>query len=248
MTAHLAALHRRHHTHPFITQWAPLLVNLPILIIFSLTIRHALEIPGNPMALESFGWMQSLGEGDLWIGAVGGGLMMASSETVEYRRRAAESFAEADNKARRMGKGANPSSDRQEEVQPTKRFTPLVSRKPTPPAQPKRHLSSSQYILSPPMSHTSPPSASPPKATIFKRAPKTSSPAVSKAAKSTPTPPPDLVELDPNMPSPGAQADKISIIITAALRYGSVAFFCIAPSVPSVCRCHTHLALKLTRS
>ena len=80
MTEHLAILHKKHKTHPLITLSVPFLINVPILIIFSLTIRGALQIPGNAMALESLGWIPQLGEPDRLLPALGGLLAMANAE------------------------------------------------------------------------------------------------------------------------------------------------------------------------
>lgn len=70
------------------TFFAPWVLNIPILIIFSLTIRGALDTPGSAMAFESFQWIKALGQGDMALAMIGGGVGLIQVEFIEARQKA----------------------------------------------------------------------------------------------------------------------------------------------------------------
>ena len=80
------ALHRKYHTHPTFTMYAPILVNVPMIILLSITIRTALAMPGSPMASESFMWLPSLAASDMALGLIGGAVLGTNAEIVAYKR------------------------------------------------------------------------------------------------------------------------------------------------------------------
>ena len=208
MAAHQAALHKKHRTHPTITLLAPIAVNLPILVVFSLTIRHALDVPGSAMAIESLGWITRLMDGDMLLAALGGGLGMVNAELVEGRRAALE----------RQGEAAVVEKARTPEPKPARR-EPSVA---TSRTLSKRSLSTSQ----PSGRSPTPPRRPPPQ---VEKAQSTTTPART-------SPSPELVDVDEGAPSSERQSHLINKIMTNALRAGALFFLCVGPSVPSVSR------------
>ncbi|OWZ55704.1 hypothetical protein C349_01906 [Cryptococcus neoformans var. grubii Br795] len=81
------AVHKKHNIHPWVTTWAPLVAHIPIFVTLSLTIRRALDLPGSPMASESFLWLDSLGQADGYgiLPLVGMAVAFGNAEVVGRR-------------------------------------------------------------------------------------------------------------------------------------------------------------------
>ncbi|KIR82074.1 hypothetical protein I306_00945 [Cryptococcus gattii EJB2] len=81
------AVHKKHNIHPWVTTWAPLMAHIPIFVTLSLTIRRALDLPGSPMASESFLWLDSLGQADGYgiLPLVGMAVAFGNAEVVGRR-------------------------------------------------------------------------------------------------------------------------------------------------------------------
>lgn len=79
------ALQREYKVRPLLTSLGPMLANIPLLIIFSLSIRSALEAPGSPLALSPFLWIHQLGQADIALGIAGGMLTFLNSEVTRIR-------------------------------------------------------------------------------------------------------------------------------------------------------------------
>ncbi|WVQ71029.1 hypothetical protein IAR50_000554 [Cryptococcus sp. DSM 104548] len=86
------ALHKKHDTVPWVTNWVPLLVHLPFFLTISMTIRGALDIPGSSFAADSFLWIEQLGQVDPYgiLPLVGMGVAFGNAELVGARRRAVD--------------------------------------------------------------------------------------------------------------------------------------------------------------
>ncbi|WWC86132.1 uncharacterized protein L201_001003 [Kwoniella dendrophila CBS 6074] len=90
-------LHKKHSTHPFITQWSPLLIHIPIFVTLSLTIRRTLEISNSPFSQESFLWLNHLGDLDPYqiLPLLGSFLAFGNAELVGRKQKSPESEAQA---------------------------------------------------------------------------------------------------------------------------------------------------------
>ena len=232
MAIHQAILHKKHNTHPLFTIFAPLTVNLPIMIIFSLTIRHALEIPGNTMALESFGWVGSLGKGDFGLGAIGGGLAMINAEISEMNRRGREEGAgEGEEEGRGEG---SPNSGHAAKTAQSRTLKTPISRSPSAKTSNlARARTSSLSTSQRSFAATTPHLAGPPSP---RRPPAVASGSTTRTRPFPAIKPSELVNVDPNAPSSAVQISFMSRLMTNALRAGGLIFFSLGPWVPSVSR------------
>ena len=229
MARHQSKLHKRYGTHPVMTLAIPLIVNIPIFVIFSLTIRHAIEMPGSAMAAESFGWLKALGEPDLWLPAIGGGLGMLTAQIGENRRKATASAVDngAEHKMEKVGDGKG-VRDSRSPVSTAPRSSPS----PQPTRLPRRSISTSiaRSFTMTSISCTSNASR-PPKASsrddLLRRRKFPKQPSLTTA------------DLAPTKPTSLWSPDRVNRGITRCMRFMSLGLVCIGPlfpSVSSVCR------------
>ncbi|TXT08673.1 hypothetical protein VHUM_02801 [Vanrija humicola] len=89
-----SALHKKHGTHPFITVLAPLAVHIPVLVITSMAIRHAMAVPDSALAADSFLWIPKLIDPDpAYVLPLLGGLLAFGNAELSSQKRAAQDKA-----------------------------------------------------------------------------------------------------------------------------------------------------------
>ncbi|KAL1406185.1 peroxin [Vanrija albida] len=89
-----SALHKEHGTHPLLTMLSPIAVNIPILIVTSMAIRHAIAVHDSALAAESFLWLPKLGDVDpSHVLPIVGALLMFGNAEVGSRKRSGEDAA-----------------------------------------------------------------------------------------------------------------------------------------------------------
>lgn len=252
----LAGLHKKYNTNPRLTKYAPLLVNFPLFLLVSFTIRTALEVPGNPLGPSSFLWIEKLSEPEFAL-ALAGGLMIFSNVEITNRVRdkamekmrkqeeAVDGQLMAARAARqaKSGSGAAAGKPSPTVVVEASTVKPTATPRPqTSPAQPPRP---------PPRSPTPAGVRSPKLSTTPPRRPSTTSSAsdvnprrsisgtttlLANRPTSTPSPdtPPDKTSVKRKPLTPTMQAEMVSGTFLFLLRLSSVGFVCIASQVPSV--------------
>ena len=106
----------------------PPIVHIPLLILTSLTIRTALDAPGSPMALESFGWLPHLGLVDpTGILPVAGGVMaFANAEVVGRGLVGKAARAMRDISSDNTPENPGPTSTNEREVPPVIPIRPVA--------------------------------------------------------------------------------------------------------------------------
>jgi len=89
------ALHKKHGTHPVLTMAVPFITNIPILLITSLAIRNAIQMPDTALVGQSLLWIKDITEPDPHgaMGMIAGCMAFASSEIHNVRRRRFEKIA-----------------------------------------------------------------------------------------------------------------------------------------------------------
>lgn len=104
-----SALHKQHSTHPLITLITPLAVHIPILIITSMAIRHAIAVPDSALAADSFLWIPKLGDVDPehYLPIIGAMCAFGNAEASSRKRKDDEASLEA---------AAKPKEPSEEEV------------------------------------------------------------------------------------------------------------------------------------
>ena len=227
MARHQLKLHKRYGTHPVLTFAIPLIVNIPIFVIFSLTIRHAIEMPGSAMAVESFGWVKALGQPDLWLPAIGGGLGMLTAQLGESRQKEMVGVGEV-----RPEKGVEIVVDgKRGKASSTPTSTAPRSTSQSPPQAtrlPRRSLTTSiahPFAMStiPRTSHVSAPQASARDDSFIRRNdPK-------KPSSST-------ADVAPTKPVSLFSPDRVNRGLTRCMRFMSLGLVCFGPLFPSVSR------------
>ena len=217
----------------------PLSVNIPILVVTSMTIRHALDIPGSLMAEESFLWIEKLGKGDMGLGAIGGLMAMVHAEVSAMQRRRKELVAP------KLEEDKEDEVEEQEEQRPVQAIVPPRKRSTSRhrsislvvPEHQHRSLSTTSVTSTPqtpksPFSATRkpvPPPSPPSKPTTTLRFPMKT-----VDAKTGQTTPAKLIDVDPGIPNADRQADLLSKVSVNLVRAQGLFFFCVGPIVPAV--------------
>lgn len=141
-----AALHKKYGTHPMKIILTPIAINLPLLIMVSMGIRHALSVPGSLMAAEQVAWLvDGLGQPDpLWILPFVGGITSFAAAEYSSTRRNRER-AEMDKATAPPDEAALAEAEKEKaaaEVKTTaETTTPPPQAKATPKPQPPRRKS-----------------------------------------------------------------------------------------------------------
>ena len=221
----------------------PLAVHIPLLITLSLVIRRAVDLPGSPLARESFLWLQQLGESDSTgaLPILGGLMAFANAELAGRRARKAEEPEEVVEGVERPSQQPlesqsglqGPSAPVALSVQPN---TPVGT-----PSRP-RAIDLTAALKRIPKSQQRSASTVPPPISRIKSTPPPS-----------PSTPPQLESLRTGPSGKIPEKDKAELrtmVLTGALRFGAVLFVPIAANVPSVSRCasselHSRQALAL---
>ncbi|ODO11798.1 hypothetical protein I350_00582 [Cryptococcus amylolentus CBS 6273] len=152
------ALHKKHNTVPWVTNWVPLLVHLPFFLTISMTIRRALDIPGSSLAADSFFWIEQLGQVDPYgiLPLLGMGVAFGNAEMVGARRRAVDA-------AKTMAEDSVAPEGEAKAAQPEPRPTPVRAASPVQPVQgSSTPRSSSLFARGKPTNSSKSPKSSPP--------------------------------------------------------------------------------------
>ncbi|RXK42457.1 hypothetical protein M231_00011 [Tremella mesenterica] len=251
-------LHKKYHTHPLPTLIGPLAVHIPLLILFSNTIRRALELPLSPMGSETFLWLSQLGQpdGSGILPVLGGMLAFANAEMASRRVRGMTKAEDGtaphppSSSSSRIASSSTPSTSSQEagRSSPQVRSTTLTAEGTSAPTlQP--YGSSSKPS---PADHSATPSPSTENRSVSgssqaprrrkvdpdlvkKRKLSTSSTMLAGEEKRT-VPVEHLtdVSLDEGKPNAVRDSEIRSTFVTAAMRVGAVLFIPIASQTPSV--------------
>lgn len=224
------------------TIFGPIAINLPILIIFSLTIRHALQVPGDGMVHEGFAWIKDLREGDLLLAGLGGALAMTNAELMSPKTRPSDKTVEVepDKEEDSFGRGEHGAKVEEPTDSPnaTKKKVSHMIPPPSSIRQAKssgftrRSISNPTSLPDKPIDHLSNPKTNPPP----KLPPRQRSlPLPAKIPSTGSKPPPELVSIDPaGFWSRLLKGDRLNLIVINALRGGALLLFFFGPLIPSV--------------